>query len=135
MAEAIWAMFNPRGTYWFEAELPYHDIIREQERGLPAFSANTCSPPGDHKRDMEPISVVNALREFLRIRAFLIHVDIDVIEQFAVLAEYLRLHPGKPAHQIIETFAHGSTIHLDFCLLFRQMTQRLVYVYLYAHSA
>ena len=51
-----------------------------------------------------------------------------------IIHEYLGFQAGKLAHQIIETFAHGGTIYLDFCLFGRQMTQGLVYVYLYAHS-
>jgi hypothetical protein len=82
---------------------------------------------------MEAIPVLHGLRELLWIRALQIHEDIDIVKQFTVFPEYLRLHSRKLAHQITKALANGGAFYLDFCLIVRQMTQRLVYVYLYAH--
>jgi hypothetical protein len=82
---------------------------------------------------VEVIAVLHGLCEFLWIRAFQIHEDIYIVKQFTVFPEYLRLHAWKLAHQIIKALAYGGALYLDFCLIVRQMTQRLMYVYLYAH--
>jgi hypothetical protein len=78
-------------------------------------------PSCKHERYRDLISVLDRFGKFLRVGAFGVDVDVNIVEQLSLFVEKLALDVGKPLHQLSQALAYGSACNLNCGLIIRDL--------------
>jgi hypothetical protein len=79
------------------------------------------------------VPILDWLSQLLRVGAFLIDIDINIVEQFTIFAKQPLPNPWKLSNQVAKALTNCITIDFDYCLVIGKVKQIGVNVYYYTH--